>query len=64
MDSTASALKHSLFVATGAFAGTMLLSTRIGERCSCNWAWQGAFGAIGGLTAAFMGSIVTKRVCN
>ncbi len=63
MDSTVSALKNSLFVASGAFAGTMLLSTKIGDKCSGNWLWQSAFGAVGGLTAAFMGSIITKR-CN
>ena len=61
MDCTRTSLKNSLFVASGAFAGTMLLSTRIGDHCSGNWAWQGMFGAIGGWTAALMGSYITKK---
>ena len=64
-------LKSSLFVATGAFAGTLLMSKNLngvnlgmrGYNCeikSDNWQWQSVFGALGGVTAAWMGMRFTK----
>mgnify|MGYP001253450210 CR=1 FL=1 len=63
MEYTKTDLKNSLFVASGAFAGTVLLSSTLRHNSmlnSSNWGWQSLFGALGGMTAAFIGSRITK----
>ena len=67
MDNTKTALRNSLFVATGAFAGTMLFTSRTNMHPSLNtqsWVLQGLFGALGGWSAALMGSQIVKQCCN
>ncbi len=59
-------LKSSLFLASGAFAGSMVLTRGLKTNCtvnSNNWMWQSLFGTVGVVTGAWMGSkLLTKSL--
>ena len=56
--------KSSFFVASGAFASSLVFTKGLKSHCtvdSKNWMWQSLFGTIGVVSGAWMGSKLLKQ---